>query len=1317
VRPPAAASINVKSPVRPQGNATYQGSPVSKLSVPARVALLKQLGEREKAGKGPDADAATGGTAGKRLEKHEAQPPSTQPKASTVVEPQLKPALVARDASGRATTASSSGGNIVRSFAADVPACSVGTGLAFDGSRLLVSCIYGNTITAVSPTDGTRLATYDITGTSGIGAMAWDRGRNELWACDYGTNDVTLVDLATGIASRQFNSYGCMDGLAYDGTDDSVYASADAASAFEHYTPGGTLLASYPLAGKLGGCGNSGIAVGGDQLFLANDGCSQIYRVTKDGSSVTLFGSYPQRLEDLECDDVTFAGAGSSVVWSKDAYDNTLNAFAVGNGNCGYGGYGPGLVLYPQQASLPTGQVHSVRATLSTATTSSPVGVPINFSVISGPNTGASGNCYSLSGSSCTTDELGEVQYAYVGTGGFGTDTIGAFADANGNGTPDAGELVSSANATWLKPVSYGALGDSYSAGEGITPFLPGSGNCHRSQYAYSTYVPSPGGSDPIADGGPAGTGYAFVACSGAVTVNVYPGPGHTGQNGEPVQLSNPKLEPASDLVTITVGGNDAGFSDVVKFCALHACTSATKDGLSYPDWLHAKIEGLRETLANTYDSIKTQLPGAAVYVLGYPQLFPAGTNEQNCGKLTPWRGEAGFLRTETEHMNQIITDTAAAGGVHFVPVDGLFAGHEVCGIAGEWLNGPTAPTLGDLFHKTFVGSGSFHPNLTGAYAYAVALVDDINTEIEAGAVTNSAGYPLNPASFNNSRASAVTRAVTGGVALGALGDLALSPVQGSPCTAPTTVAPGLPLGLSGQNLPAGAVAQLSALVGSSRTPLGTATVAADGTLTATVTVPQASSTQIAEFRAIVPNTDGTTTDLYGDTSVSATIPPCTQDDTLTAAFGGPTSLMVLVNDSAGSMPLAPASLAVATQPLHGTAKASNGSITYVPQADYTGDDTLRYTICDAQRFCSVATVTLQVTPTCTITGTDGNDTITGTAGDDIICAGGGGDHIDGAGGNDSIIGGPGDDVITGGDGNDTIAGGDGNDTINGGSGTDRIYGGAGDDVLGGDAGNDTIAASDGSDVVFGGGDNDTIDAGAGDDRVDGGTGNDTITTGPTADGADVVSGGDGTDTVTYAARVTAVSVSGDGAANDGSLGEADNIKPDLENIVGSQAADTLTGGPGSNRITGGSGDDVIDGGNGDDVLDGGNGNDTVSGGAGNDRILNGKTSNGADSLSGGDGIDVVSYAQRTEAVTVTLDGTANDGQASEGDNVSADVEAVIGGKGADQLTGTDGPQTLSGGAGNDNLDGQGGADILNGGAGTDTCGQDPLDTRSTCEQ
>ena len=171
--------------------------------------------------------------------------------------------------------------------------------------------------------------------------------------------------------------------------------------------------------------------------------------------------------------------------------------------------------------------------------------------------------------------------------------------------------------------------------------------------------------------------------------------------------------------------------------------------------------------------------------------------------------------------------------------------------------------------------------------------------------------------------------------------------------------------------------------------------------------------------------------------------------------------------------------------------------------------------------------------------------------------------------------------------------------------------------------------------------------------------------------------------------------------------------------VNGGDLNDRLTGNVGvtstSTTLNGGAGNDVLAAGASGQLLtlNGGDGNDTLRGGAGGDLLDGGA---GADSMRGAGGHDIATYNSRAAAVTVTLDGLANDGVANERDNVATDVEDVYGGRGNDSITGssannglTGGPgnDTLRGGAGNDSLLGQGGNDSLNGEAGNDSAEAD----------
>lgn len=221
---------------------------------------------------------------------------------------------------------------------AGIPYCGVGTGLAFDGANLLLTCWGSNVIERVDPVTHGNNGALTISGLSDINAIAYDRGRDALWACT-NHSTVVLIDLEAQQVDATVPSFtvaACTDGLAYDGADDTLWVSPDASSTIYHYNLDGTLIASWTVSPLLGGCGNSGIAVGGEKLYLANNGCSQIWEVDKDLTTSRLLSSFPRRLEDLECDGQTFPGKGA--IWSQDAYDRELNAWEIPSGLCELGG-------------------------------------------------------------------------------------------------------------------------------------------------------------------------------------------------------------------------------------------------------------------------------------------------------------------------------------------------------------------------------------------------------------------------------------------------------------------------------------------------------------------------------------------------------------------------------------------------------------------------------------------------------------------------------------------------------------------------------------------------------------------------------------------------------------------------------------------------------------------------------------------------------------------------------------------------------------------------------------------------------------------
>ncbi|HZG08769.1 MAG TPA: tandem-95 repeat protein, partial [Allosphingosinicella sp.] len=192
------------------------------------------------------------------------------------------------------------------------------------------------------------------------------------------------------------------------------------------------------------------------------------------------------------------------------------------------------------------------------------------------------------------------------------------------------------------------------------------------------------------------------------------------------------------------------------------------------------------------------------------------------------------------------------------------------------------------------------------------------------------------------------------------------------------------------------------------------------------------------------------------------------------------------------------------------------------------------------------------------------------------------------------------------------------------------------------------------------------------------------------------VSDGSLSSTATVAVVVTApaIVVRNGTAANDTITG----VSTSRNQIDGLAGNDRLTGGALDDILIGGLGTDTLFGLAGNDRLDGGDGKDALDGGEGDDILIGGT---GNDTLTGGNGVDTVDYSSATAAWIINL-ATGQAKLGAEADTLVT-VENVLGGAGADTITGNTLANLLNGGAGNDVITGGAGNDNIIGGAGTDT--------------
>lgn len=266
-------------------------------------------------------------------------------------------------------------------------------------------------------------------------------------------------------------------------------------------------------------------------------------------------------------------------------------------------------------------------------------------------------------------------------------------------GTVIGGAVVSTVSAVALSlaaspasaqsAVNYVSLGDSYAAGVGAGHTISSSGSCERNSDAYSALWAA--ANEPAS--------FAFKSCSGATVSAVLR-----------KQLS--ALSGSTTLVSLTVGGDNAGFAPVLETCTFSstsACVSAiNKAETKVADHLPAALDSL-------LSAIKADAPNATVVILGYPDFYDL-SNSSSCN------AEDGLSTTDRTDVDQgidildgVLQTAAAQNGDVFADVRPAFAGHEICD-SDSWLNAIDLGNLKASYHPTGAGQADgYLPVLTAA--------------------------------------------------------------------------------------------------------------------------------------------------------------------------------------------------------------------------------------------------------------------------------------------------------------------------------------------------------------------------------------------------------------------------------------------------------------------------------------------------------------------------------------------------------------------------------------------------------------------------
>jgi lysophospholipase L1-like esterase len=255
----------------------------------------------------------------------------------------------------------------------------------------------------------------------------------------------------------------------------------------------------------------------------------------------------------------------------------------------------------------------------------------------------------------------------------------------------------------------YVSLGDSYTA----APLVPSpTGNpilCGRSTNNYPSDVAR--AISPLS--------FTDVSCSSATTVDMTQAQNLYGVQSNPPQFN--ALGTADALVTIGIGGNDAGLISVAEECAKLDATTPTGTPCknhytaSGSDPNVAAINATGPKVANVIQGVHTRAPSAKVLIVGYPDGLP--TNGTACWPFVPvTAGDIKYFNGLEQQLNRVEASEAAANNATFVDTWNSSIGHDACKPPGvAWVNGIVPTSAAFPLHPNQLGEANMARQVIGA--------------------------------------------------------------------------------------------------------------------------------------------------------------------------------------------------------------------------------------------------------------------------------------------------------------------------------------------------------------------------------------------------------------------------------------------------------------------------------------------------------------------------------------------------------------------------------------------------------------------------
>jgi len=250
---------------------------------------------------------------------------------------------------------------------------------------------------------------------------------------------------------------------------------------------------------------------------------------------------------------------------------------------------------------------------------------------------------------------------------------------------------------------NYVSLGDSYVAGPFIpNPIGPPFG-CIRSDHNYP-HLAAGGIGLPLRD----------PSCSGATTDDMTQPQSVDPDGPNPPQFNS--LDASTRVVSLTIGGNDIGFSSIAESCITynpfsHPCKDKYDSG--GVDQISQRIQATAPKVAAVIQGIHARSPSARVFVVNYPAIFPETGN--GCWPQMPISfSDSPYLRAKEQELNQMLATQAAANGASLVSWYAASIGHDACKSSSvRWVE-PLVPGN---------SAAPIHPNAAGMQGAANVLV------------------------------------------------------------------------------------------------------------------------------------------------------------------------------------------------------------------------------------------------------------------------------------------------------------------------------------------------------------------------------------------------------------------------------------------------------------------------------------------------------------------------------------------------------------------------------------------------------------------